>query len=38
MMNEYVELLFKDFHSLLGEWSALAKPIAIILILLFSVN
>ena len=36
MMNEYVELLFKEFHSLLGEWSALAKPIAIILILLFS--
>ena len=36
MNTEYIALLFKEFHVLLGSWSVLAKPIAIVLILLFA--
>lgn len=36
MIDDNVALLFKEFHALLGDWSALARPIAIVLILLFS--
>lgn len=36
MIDENMALLFKEFHALLGDWSALARPIAIVLILLFS--
>lgn len=36
MIEENMALLFKEFHALLGDWSALARPIAIVLILLFS--
>lgn len=36
MIEENMAFLFKEFHALLGDWSALARPIAIVLILLFS--
>lgn len=36
MINEYVELLFREFHALLGERSVLAKPIAIVLVLVLA--
>lgn len=36
MIDENMAFLFKEFHALLGDWSALARPIAIVLILLFS--
>lgn len=36
MIEENMAFLFKEFHALLGNWSALARPIAIVLILLFS--
>lgn len=36
MIEENMAFLFKEFHALLGDWSALARPIAIVLILVFS--
>ena len=36
MIEENMAFLFKEFHAFLGDWSALARPIAIVLILLFS--
>ena len=36
MIEENMAFLFKEFHARLGDWSALARPIALVMILLFS--
>lgn len=33
VMTEYLSILFKEFHALLGDWSFMAKPIVVLLVL-----